>query len=176
MVIYHHVNAFEENGHVIFDVIGYDDASLYDMFYLKKQKDKPESKGWSMPVYRRYALPLHVDSVRNKTCTWSLFSLHILTFRAILPLSNFQPFINTFTHRRRTSNLPVTSQPALPSELLPLPNILHKKKIGPSQHFHTNPRPFGTLLTFFDFFLNKRDGCSLKRALNTGLPLKVQRF
>uniref|UniRef100_A0A8C4Z3V1 Uncharacterized protein n=1 Tax=Gadus morhua TaxID=8049 RepID=A0A8C4Z3V1_GADMO len=62
MVIYHHVNAFEENGHVIFDVIGYDDCSLYDMFYLQKQKDKPESKGWSKPVYRRYALPLHVDS------------------------------------------------------------------------------------------------------------------
>ena len=67
MVIYHHVNAFEENGHVIFDVIGYDDCSLYDMFYLQKQKDKPESKGWSKPVYRRYALPLHVDSVRSVT-------------------------------------------------------------------------------------------------------------
>ncbi|CAL8311725.1 unnamed protein product [Merluccius merluccius] len=64
MVVYHHVNAFEENGHVIFDVIGYDDSSLYDMFYLDKLKGNAESQSvaYNKPAYRRFALPLQVDS------------------------------------------------------------------------------------------------------------------
>uniref|UniRef100_A0A3Q4GSZ2 Beta-carotene oxygenase 1 n=1 Tax=Neolamprologus brichardi TaxID=32507 RepID=A0A3Q4GSZ2_NEOBR len=42
MVLYHHVNAFEDDGHVVFDVIAYTDNSLYDMFYLSNLKEKSQ--------------------------------------------------------------------------------------------------------------------------------------
>lgn len=58
MVVYHHVNAFEEDGHVIVDVIAYDDNSLYDMLYLDKLKEQPASNTTIMPKYKRFVLPL----------------------------------------------------------------------------------------------------------------------
>ncbi|XP_070709010.1 beta,beta-carotene 15,15'-dioxygenase [Pempheris klunzingeri] len=63
MVVYHHVNAFEDDGHVIFDVIAYDDNSLYDMFYLSKLKESPKfhDESYSKPNYRRFVLPIHSD-------------------------------------------------------------------------------------------------------------------
>ncbi|XP_072516214.1 beta,beta-carotene 15,15'-dioxygenase isoform X2 [Salminus brasiliensis] len=62
MVVYHHINAFEEDDHVVFDVIAYDDNSLYDMFYLDKLKDEEAkqsaSKAFSKPKCKRFVLPL----------------------------------------------------------------------------------------------------------------------
>lgn len=64
MVVYHHVNAFEDNGHVVFDVIAYDDNSLYDMFYLDELKKSTENPGsssnkhYSSPKCKRFVLPL----------------------------------------------------------------------------------------------------------------------
>ncbi|XP_061614847.1 beta,beta-carotene 15,15'-dioxygenase [Phyllopteryx taeniolatus] len=60
MVVYHHVNAFEVDGCVIFDVIAYKDNNLYDMFYLSKLKEKPGShdNSYSKPSYKRFALPV----------------------------------------------------------------------------------------------------------------------
>ncbi|XP_076879788.1 beta,beta-carotene 15,15'-dioxygenase [Brachyhypopomus gauderio] len=61
MVVYHHINAFEEDGHVVFDVITYNDNSLYDMFYLDKLKQQPTSATSSNPIkptYKRFVLPL----------------------------------------------------------------------------------------------------------------------
>lgn len=63
MVVYHHVNAFEEDDHVVFDVIAYDDDSLYDMFYLDKLNKKngnlgSSNKAYSSPKCKRFALPL----------------------------------------------------------------------------------------------------------------------
>lgn len=68
MVVYHHVNAFEDDGHVVFDVIAYDDISLYEMFYLSKLREPAGSQGqgYSKPSYRRFALPVHSDKVGNK--------------------------------------------------------------------------------------------------------------
>ncbi|KAL0187906.1 hypothetical protein M9458_015005, partial [Cirrhinus mrigala] len=40
MAVYHQINAFEDDGHVVFDVICYDDNSLYEMFYLDKLKEQ----------------------------------------------------------------------------------------------------------------------------------------
>lgn len=60
MVVYHHVNAFEEDGNVVFDVIAYDDNKLYDMFYLKK---KTEASVYSKSSYRRFVLPIQPDKV-----------------------------------------------------------------------------------------------------------------
>ncbi|XP_071402888.1 beta,beta-carotene 15,15'-dioxygenase [Centroberyx affinis] len=63
MVVYHHVNAFEVDGHVVFDVIAYDDNSLYEMFYLNKLKENAEvhNESYSKPTYKRFALPLQSD-------------------------------------------------------------------------------------------------------------------
>ncbi|XP_017285368.1 beta,beta-carotene 15,15'-dioxygenase [Kryptolebias marmoratus] len=63
MVVYHHVNAFEDDGHVVFDVIAYNDISLYEMFYLSKLKEAAgsQSEGYSKPSYRRFVLPIHSD-------------------------------------------------------------------------------------------------------------------
>lgn len=62
MVVYHHINAFEDAGHVILDVIAYNDNKLYDMFYLKKS---PEASVFSKSTYRRFALPIQPDKVRR---------------------------------------------------------------------------------------------------------------
>ncbi|XP_061568941.1 beta,beta-carotene 15,15'-dioxygenase [Cololabis saira] len=63
MVVYHHVNAFEDEGHVVFDVIAYNDSSMYDMFYLSKLKEDLsfQGNGYSKPSYRRFALPTQPD-------------------------------------------------------------------------------------------------------------------
>ncbi|TSL68244.1 Beta,beta-carotene 15,15'-dioxygenase [Bagarius yarrelli] len=58
MVVYHHVNAFEEDGHVIVDVIAFDDHSLYELFYLDKQKELSASSTVVKPTYKRFVLPL----------------------------------------------------------------------------------------------------------------------
>lgn len=66
MVVYHHVNAFEDDGHVIFDVIAYKDNSLYDAFYLNRMKENPGSEdddGYSKPSYKRFVLPIRSDKV-----------------------------------------------------------------------------------------------------------------
>lgn len=59
MAVYHHVNAFEDDGHVVFDVIAYDDNSLYDMFYLDKLKEQMgKNTLYCKPKCRRFVLPL----------------------------------------------------------------------------------------------------------------------
>uniref|UniRef100_A0A4W4GB49 Beta-carotene oxygenase 1, like n=1 Tax=Electrophorus electricus TaxID=8005 RepID=A0A4W4GB49_ELEEL len=42
-VMFHHINAYEEDGHVVFDLITYEDNSLYDMFYLKNMRQDAET-------------------------------------------------------------------------------------------------------------------------------------
>lgn len=68
MVLFHHINAYEEDGHIIFDIIAYTDNSLYDMFYLKNlTKDFEEkSKLTSIPTCKRFVVPLQYDKVERK--------------------------------------------------------------------------------------------------------------
>uniref|UniRef100_G1RI45 Beta-carotene oxygenase 1 n=1 Tax=Nomascus leucogenys TaxID=61853 RepID=G1RI45_NOMLE len=63
MVVFHHVNAYEEDGCIMFDVIAYEDNSLYQLFYLANlnQDFKENSRLTSVPTLRRFAVPLHVD-------------------------------------------------------------------------------------------------------------------
>lgn len=65
VVVYHHVNAYEEDGHVIFDVIAYKDNSLYNMFYISKLKENAgfHDEAYSKPSYKRFVLPLQSDKV-----------------------------------------------------------------------------------------------------------------
>ncbi|KAK1799377.1 hypothetical protein P4O66_006721 [Electrophorus voltai] len=65
-VMFHHINAYEEDGHVVFDLITYEDNSLYDMFYLKNMRQDAEtfgksSKVFSLPVCQRFVIPIDVD-------------------------------------------------------------------------------------------------------------------
>ncbi|KAL2088541.1 hypothetical protein ACEWY4_015440 [Coilia grayii] len=65
-VVFHHINAFEENNQVVFDLITYKDSNLYDMFYienLKQDTDKfiENNKIFSPPVCQRFVLPITVD-------------------------------------------------------------------------------------------------------------------
>ncbi|XP_029782007.1 beta,beta-carotene 15,15'-dioxygenase [Suricata suricatta] len=63
MVVFHHVNAYEEGGCLLFDVIAYEDSSLYELFYLANlnQDFEENSRSTSIPTLRRFAVPLQVD-------------------------------------------------------------------------------------------------------------------
>ena len=65
MVVFHHVNAYEEDGCLVFDVIAYEDGSLYQLFYLANlnQDFEENSRLTSIPTLRRFAVPLNVDKV-----------------------------------------------------------------------------------------------------------------
>uniref|UniRef100_A0AAQ6ACD8 Beta-carotene oxygenase 1, like n=1 Tax=Amphiprion ocellaris TaxID=80972 RepID=A0AAQ6ACD8_AMPOC len=65
MVVFHHINAYEDDGHVVFDLIGYKDGKLYDMFYLHNIKQETDNfiethKSFSQPICQRFVLPLNV--------------------------------------------------------------------------------------------------------------------
>ncbi|XP_033964910.1 beta,beta-carotene 15,15'-dioxygenase-like [Pseudochaenichthys georgianus] len=81
MVVYHHVNAFEDDGHVIFDVIAYSDTSLYDMFYLSKLKEGLQDESYSKPSYKRFVLPVLSD--KDVTVGEDLVKLKYTTASAV---------------------------------------------------------------------------------------------
>lgn len=65
LVVFHHINAFEDDGHVVFDMITYKDSNLYDMFYIENLRKETNqfvktNKEFSPPVCQRFALPLDV--------------------------------------------------------------------------------------------------------------------
>ncbi|XP_051998031.1 beta,beta-carotene 15,15'-dioxygenase-like isoform X2 [Xyrauchen texanus] len=65
-VVFHHVNAYEEDGHVVFDLITYKDSNLYDMFYLKNMKQDVDkfietNKDFSQPTCQRFVLPVNIE-------------------------------------------------------------------------------------------------------------------
>lgn len=66
MVVFHHVNAYEEDSCLLFDVIAYEDSSLYESFYLANlnQDIKESFKFTSVPTLRRFAVPLCTDKVK----------------------------------------------------------------------------------------------------------------
>ncbi|CDQ90132.1 unnamed protein product [Oncorhynchus mykiss] len=67
LVVFHHINAYEDDGHVVFDMVTYKDSNLYEMFYLanlrKETHEFIESNNvnFSPPVCQRFVLPLTVD-------------------------------------------------------------------------------------------------------------------
>ncbi|XP_042369279.1 beta-carotene oxygenase 1, like [Plectropomus leopardus] len=72
MVVFHHINAYEADGHVVFDLISYKNSNLYDMFYIQNLRQGTSNfiesnKHFSPPVCQRFVLPLsvHKDSPRG---------------------------------------------------------------------------------------------------------------
>lgn len=71
LVVFHHINAYEENGHVVFDMITYKDSNLYNMFYLHNMKKDTNAfiqtnQDFSPPVGQRFVLPLDVHKVEQE--------------------------------------------------------------------------------------------------------------
>ncbi|KAI4571990.1 hypothetical protein MJG53_014096 [Ovis ammon polii x Ovis aries] len=77
MVVFHHVNAYEEDGCLLFDVIAYEDGSLYQLFYLANLNEdfKENSRLTSMPTLKRFVLPLHVDKGSVRCHGGGIFNL-----------------------------------------------------------------------------------------------------
>jgi carotenoid cleavage dioxygenase-like enzyme len=53
---FHHVNAFERDGEIVMDLVGYDDPGVIDRFYW--DAIDAESREGAPPTVRRYRLPL----------------------------------------------------------------------------------------------------------------------
>uniref|UniRef100_A0A667HCY6 Beta-carotene oxygenase 1 n=1 Tax=Lynx canadensis TaxID=61383 RepID=A0A667HCY6_LYNCA len=83
MVVFHHVNAYEEDGCLVFDVIAYEDGSLYQLFYLANlnQDFEENSRLTSIPTLRRFAVPLDVD--KNAEVGSNVVKLASTTARAL---------------------------------------------------------------------------------------------
>nr|XP_033799628.1 beta,beta-carotene 15,15'-dioxygenase [Geotrypetes seraphini] len=83
LVVFHHVNAYEEDGHLVVDVIAYKDSSLYDVFYmanLKKVFDGNSSLA-SIPICQRFVIPLQHD--KNAEVGVNLVRLPLVTAKAL---------------------------------------------------------------------------------------------
>lgn len=65
MVVFHHVNAYEEDGCLLFDVVAYKDSSLYENFNLANlnQDFEENCTVTSIPTLKRFAVPLCMDKV-----------------------------------------------------------------------------------------------------------------
>lgn len=66
LVVFHHVNAYEEQDHVVFDLISYKDTNLYDMFFIENMTQDTgrlieANKCFNPPVCQRFVLPLHIS-------------------------------------------------------------------------------------------------------------------
>lgn len=69
LVVFHHINAYEEDGHLVFDMICYRDSSLYDMFYIQNFRQEisnfveTNKDTFAPPICKRFVLPLTVKKV-----------------------------------------------------------------------------------------------------------------
>ncbi|XP_054479644.1 beta,beta-carotene 15,15'-dioxygenase [Anoplopoma fimbria] len=87
LVVFHHINAYEDDGHVVFDLISYEDSNLYEMFYIQNMKQETDSfiqtnKKFLPPVCQRFVLPLdvHKDAPRGS----NLVTLTDTTAQAVM--------------------------------------------------------------------------------------------
>jgi beta,beta-carotene 9',10'-dioxygenase len=77
---FHHVNAFEERGELVVDLVGYDDASIIDQLYLDSLRgDRPAA---SPGTLRRYRLPLDGGEARREQLFDEPLELPRIAYRA----------------------------------------------------------------------------------------------
>ncbi|XP_024918201.1 beta,beta-carotene 15,15'-dioxygenase isoform X2 [Cynoglossus semilaevis] len=65
LVVFHHINAYEEDDNLVFDLITYTDGHLYEMFYIRNvvqdaENFVQENKNSSRPICQRFVVPLNV--------------------------------------------------------------------------------------------------------------------
>ena len=63
--VFHHVNAFEEDGQLVVDVSAYPDASIVYALYLKSLREGYKGQWMKRPNLLRYRIPL--DDVQDST-------------------------------------------------------------------------------------------------------------
>ncbi|XP_028812374.1 beta,beta-carotene 15,15'-dioxygenase isoform X1 [Denticeps clupeoides] len=85
-VMFHHINAYEDNDHVIFDIITYKDSNLYDLFYMENMRQEvakfiEKTKDFSPPTCQRFVLPITVD--KNVPAGSNLVTLENTTATAV---------------------------------------------------------------------------------------------
>lgn len=60
--LFHHINAYEDGNFIVVDVIGYEDATVLDKYYMKKLR----ANEWStdcLPKPMRFVIPLPTTDV-----------------------------------------------------------------------------------------------------------------
>ena len=65
---FHQVNAFEEDGHLVVDLVAYDDASIIDALYLDTLR---ATQAASAGQLRRYRLPLDGGAAESEVLSTS---------------------------------------------------------------------------------------------------------
>lgn len=60
--LFHHINAYEDDGHLIIDVLTYRNVEVIDMYFLSHLRDKPYP-GAEPPRSQRFVLPLGPKTV-----------------------------------------------------------------------------------------------------------------
>ncbi|CAJ1087462.1 beta-carotene oxygenase 1%2C like [Xyrichtys novacula] len=86
-VVFHHINAYEDGDHVVFDLICYTDSNLYDLFYLKNMRLQGDdfteaNKVFCPPICKRFVLPLNVQ--RDSPKGINLVTLKDTTAQAVI--------------------------------------------------------------------------------------------
>lgn len=70
---FHHVNAFEEDGHLVVDLVAYEDAQIITSYYLNRLRD--ETLEVPFGQLRRYRIPLRGGSVSYEVLSESCMEL-----------------------------------------------------------------------------------------------------
>lgn len=95
LVVFHHINAYEEDGQLVFDMICYRDSSLYDMFYIQNFRQEVSKfienikDTFAPPICKRFVLPLNVNKVRFiwflyvRLCVCVYLNMRIYIYREI---------------------------------------------------------------------------------------------
>ncbi|XP_041446089.1 beta,beta-carotene 15,15'-dioxygenase isoform X2 [Xenopus laevis] len=136
LVTYHHINAYEEDGHIVFDIIAYKDNSLYDMFYLANLKKdfSQETAMTSVPVCKRFVIPLQCEKAVNEGV--NLVRIPMTTAKA-----------------RKDENGDIYCEPENTCEGIELPRINYEyngKKYRYVYATHVEWRPIPTKIVKFD--------------------------
>lgn len=82
LVVFHHINAYEDEGHLVCDLITYKDSSLYNMFYIRNvRQDTDEfvqsNQSFYPPVCKRFVFPLNVNKVKLVQNTQTITFLNV---------------------------------------------------------------------------------------------------
>ncbi|XP_052760427.1 retinal Mueller cells isomerohydrolase-like isoform X2 [Mya arenaria] len=68
-MVYHHINAYEENDHLVMDLVAYSNGELLENVYLKNytsEQCENIARAMKPPQARRYVLPLNVSAENIK--------------------------------------------------------------------------------------------------------------
>ena len=62
MFVFHHINAYEQDGCIVVDLSAYEDDKIFHYFSIDYMKSRGR---FDPPLFRRYVLPIHTDKVRK---------------------------------------------------------------------------------------------------------------